>query len=223
MRLSHRNTIRQRKIKEDLLMAKKDLNKEMQALYFPSSKEPIAVKVPKMKFLMVDGRGDPNTSKDFQEAIGALYSLSYTMKFMLKFGPEKKEHMVMPLEALWWTDEGTDFFSAEKKTWNWTAMMAQPGHVDKELIAKARKELVRKKKVVPGIDKVKLVEWEEGLSAEIMHIGPYSCERPNIEMVHKFIIDSGHRLRGKHHEIYMSDPRRSKPEKLKTVIRQPME
>jgi hypothetical protein len=97
-------------------MAKKDLSKEMQALYFPSSKEPVAVNVPKMMFLMVDGRGDPNTCKDFQEAIGALYSLSYTMKFMMKFGPEKKEHTVMPLEALWWTDKGTDFFTAEKKT-----------------------------------------------------------------------------------------------------------
>jgi len=204
-------------------MAKKDLSKELQELYFPPSKEPIAVKVPKMKFLMADGRGDPNTCKDFQEAIGALYSLSYTMKFMLKFGPEKKEHMVMPLEALWWTDKGTDFFSAGKETWNWTAMIAQPEHVNNELIAKTRQELVRKKKVVPGIDKVRLVEFEEGLSAEIMHIGPYNGERPTIEKVHKFIRDSGHRLRGKHHEIYLSDPRRSKPEKLKTVVRQPME
>jgi hypothetical protein len=102
-------------------------------------------------------------------------------------------------------------------------MIAQPEHVDKELVAKARQELVRKKKDVPGIDKVMLKEFEEGLSAEMMHIGPYNAERPNIEMLHKYIADSGHKLRGKHHEIYMSDPRRSKPEKLKTVIRQPME
>ena len=204
-------------------MAKKDLNQELQELYFPSAKEPTVVKVPKMNFLLVDGRGDPNTSKAFQEAIGALYSLSYTMKFMLKFGPKKVEHIVMPLEALWWTDKGTDFMTASKDCWNWTAMIAQPDHVTKDLVAKARDEITRKKKDVPGLDKVRFEAFDEGLSAQIMHIGPYAGERPNIEKLHKFITDSGHKPRGRHHEIYMSDPRRCKPEKLKTVIRQPVE
>jgi hypothetical protein len=203
-------------------MAKKDLSKEMQALYFPPSNEPIEVRVPKMKFLMVDGKGNPNDSKDFQEAIGALYSLSYTMKFMLKFGPEKLPHLVMPLEALWWTP-GRPFNPDDKAGWSWTAMIAQPEHVDEDLVTKAKQELVRKKKDVPAINKVRLEEFEEGLSVEIMHIGPYSAEKPNIEKVHKFIIDGGHKLRGKHHEIYMSNPRRSNPEKFKTVVRQPME
>jgi hypothetical protein len=203
-------------------MAKKDLSKEMQVLYFPPSKEPITVTVPKMKFLMVEGKGDPNTSEDYREAIGALYSLSYTMKFMLKFGKEKVEHVVMPLESLWWTDKGTDFFSAEKKTWNWIAMIAQPEHVTKDLVDKARAEIVRKKKDVPGLEKVRLDPFEEGPSAEIMHIGPWAEERQTIERLHKYILDSGHGLRGKHHEIYISDPRRTKPEKLKTVVRQPM-
>ena len=204
-------------------MAKKDLSKEMQVLYFPPSKEPITVRVPRMKFLMVEGRGDPNTSTDYRDAIGALYSLSYTMKFMLKFSKNKVEHVVMPLESLWWTDKDTDFFSAEKKTWNWTAMIAQPEHVTKDLVDKAKSEIVRKKKEVPGLKKVVFKEFEEGLSAEIMHIGPWAAERPTIEKVHKYILDSGHNLRGRHHEIYMSDPRRAKPEKLKTVVRQPME
>jgi hypothetical protein len=189
-------------------MAKKDLSKEMQVLYFPPSMEPITVKVPRMKFLMVDGKGDPNTSTDYREAIGALYSLSYTMKFMLKFSKSKVEHVVMPLESLWWTEKGTDFFSAEKKSWNWTAMISQPEHVTKEL---------------PGLEKVRLEEFEEGLSAEIMHIGPWTAERETIEKLHKYILDSGHKLRGRHHEIYMSDPRRAKPEKLKTVVRHPMD
>lgn len=204
-------------------MAKKDLSKEMQVLYFPPSMEPITVKVPRMRFLMVDGRGDPNTSTDYREAIGALYSLSYTMKFMLKFSKSKVEHVVMPLESLWWTDKGTDFFSAEKKTWNWTAMISQPEHVTKELVEKARAEIVRKKKEIPGLEKVRLEEFEEGLSAEIMHIGPWAAERETIEKLHKYILDSGHKLRGRHHEIYMSDPRRAKPEKLKTVVRHPMD
>jgi hypothetical protein len=204
-------------------MAKKDLTKELQELYFPPTKGPISVKVPRMNFLMVHGRGDPNTSKDFQEAIGALYSLSYTMKFMLKYGPSKAEHIVMPLETLWWTDKGADFLTAEKSSWNWTAMIAQPEHVTKDLISKAKAELARKKKVVPAIDKVKFEAFEEGLSAEILHTGPYSEERTSIERLHKFIAESGHKPRGKHHEIYMSDPQRTKPEKLKTILRQPME
>ena len=204
-------------------MAKKDLSKEMQVLYFPPSKEPIEVRVPKMKYLMVDGKGNPNTSEDYKEAIGALYSISYTMKFMLKFSGKKVEHVVMPLESLWWTDKGKNFLTAEKETWNWTAMIAQPDHVTQELVDKAKAELVRKKKEVPVMDKVRLEEWEEGLSAEIMYIGPWSEERPTIERLHKFITDGGHKLRGRHHEIYMSDPRRVKPEKLKTVVRQPME
>lgn len=204
-------------------MAKKDLTKELQTLYFPPSKEPVAVKIPKMNFLMVDGRGDPNTCKDFQEAIGALYSLSYTMKFMLKFAPKKVEHVVMPLEALWWTDKGKDFLTAEKGSWNWTAMIAQPDHVTKDLVSKARDEIIRKKKDVPGLDKVRFESFDEGLSAQILHIGPYAGERPAIEKLMKFIQDSGHKPRGKHHEIYMSDPRRCKPEKLKTIVRHPME
>jgi len=203
-------------------MAKKDLSNEMQELYFPPSKEPVAVKVPKMNFLMVDGKGDPNSSKDFQEAIGALYSLAYTMKFMLKLGPKKINFVVMPLEALWWADDMKDFMTANKGAWKWTAMIMQPSHVTRDLLAKAKEEIVRKKKDVPGLAKVRLEALEEGLSAQIMHIGPYNAERPTIEKLHKFIAENGHKPSGKHHEIYMSDPRRSKPEKLKTVIRQPM-
>jgi hypothetical protein len=203
-------------------MAKKDLNKEMQELYFPPSKEPVAVKVPKMNFLMVDGKGDPNSSKAFQEAIGALYSLSYTMKFMLKFSPKKIDYVVMPLEALWWSDNKDDFLTANRDAWKWTAMIMQPHHGTKNLLVKAKEEIVRKKKEVPGLDRVRFEPFEEGLSAQIMHIGPYSTEKPTIERLHKFVEDSEHKLTGKHHEIYMSDPRRAKPEKLKTVIRHPM-
>lgn len=203
-------------------MAKKDLNEEMQELYFPPSKEPVVVKVPEMNFLMVDGKGDPNSSKAFQEAIGALYSLSYTMKFMLKFSPKKIDYVVMPLEALWWSDNKDDFLTANRDAWKWTAMIMQPHHGTKNLLVKAKEEIVRKKKEVPGLDRVRFEPFEEGLSAQIMHIGPYSTEKPTIERLHKFVEDSEHKLTGKHHEIYMSDPRRAKPEKLKTVIRHPM-
>jgi hypothetical protein len=203
-------------------MAKGGLSKALQELYFPPMDKPVAVDVPAMNFVMVDGVGDPNTSKDFQEALGALYTVAYTMKFMFKKGSKERSHVVMPLEALWWKDDMEDFFKADKSTWQWTAMIMQPEFVTEDLYKKAREEAKRKKNP-PGLEKLRFERFEEGISAQIMHIGPYSAERPNIEKVHKFIYDSGHKLRGKHHEIYLGDPRRAKPEKFKTVIRQPME
>lgn len=203
-------------------MAKADLSKALQELYFPPTDKPVAVDVPAMNFVMVDGIGDPNVSKDFQEALGALYTVAYTMKFMFKKGSKERSHVVMPLEALWWKDDMEDFFKADKSTWQWTAMIMQPEFVSEDLYKKARDEAKRKKNP-PGLEKLRFGMFEEGISAQIMHIGPYSAEKPNIEKLHKFIYDSGHKLRGKHHEIYLSDPRRSKPEKFKTVIRQPME
>ncbi len=206
-------------------MAKKDLSSELQALYFPSEKEPEMIKVPRMKFIAVDGKGNPNTSKDFQAAIGALYSVAYTAKFMLKKKDAKKDFLVMPLEALWWMPGKKDFFNAGKDEWSWKAMIMMPANFT-ESVLKDTLEQLRKKgkdKELPGLKKLKLEEFEEGLSAQIMHIGPYAGERPTIEKLHKFILDNGKKLRGKHHEIYLGDPRRSKPEKLKTVVRQPCE
>jgi hypothetical protein len=205
-------------------MAKKDLSKELQLLYFPSAKEPALVKVPKMSFLMVDGQGDPNTSKDYMNAIGALYSVAYTAKFTLKKSAKGKDFTVMPLESLWWADDPKDFPNGEKRKWHWTAMIMVPKHVTKRVVNDTIAQLKKKgkDKELPGLPKLRLEEFDEGLSAQIMHIGPYSEERPNIEKLHKHIVESGHKIVGKHHEIYLGDPRRTKPEKLKTVIRQPM-
>jgi hypothetical protein len=205
-------------------MAKKDLSKKLQELYFPSAKEPVLVKVPKMSYLMVDGHGDPNTSKDYMNAIGALYSVAYTAKFTLKKSAKGKDFIVMPLESLWWSDDPADFLKGVKGKWNWTAMIMVPKHVTKKVVDDTIVQLKKKgkDKELPGLPKLRLEEFEEGLSAQMMHIGPYSEERPNIEKLHRLILESGHKIVGKHHEIYLGDPRRTKPEKLKTVIRQPM-
>lgn len=205
-------------------MAKKDLSEELQALYFPSAKEPEKVRVPKMNFIMVDGQGNPNTSKDFQEAIAALYSVAYTAKFTLKKGAKGKDFVVMPLEALWWADDSADFLKGNKDIWRWTAMIMVPSHLTKEVVDDTVDQLKKKgkDKELPALSKLRLEEFEEGECAQIMHVGPYSEERPNIEKLHGFIEASGRAVSGKHHEIYLGDPRRSAPEKLKTVIRQPM-
>lgn len=205
-------------------MAKKDLSKELQSLYFPGSKEPVIVNVPKMRFLMVDGKGDPNTSKDYGEAIGALYSVAYTAKFTLKKKAKEKDFGVMPLESLWWAPDQDDFLKMRKGNWYWKAMIMVPQQVTEDVVLDAIEQLHKrgKDKELPALKKLKLKEFDEGLSVQIMHIGPYSAERPTIERLRAFIKESGHKLHGKHHEIYLSNPGRTKPEKLKTVVREPM-
>lgn len=200
-------------------MAKKDLPKELQTLYFPSPKEPVFVDVPAMQFAMVNGTGDPNSSKGFQEAIGALYGVAYTIKFSAKKAGIR-DILVMPLETLWWADGQEDFLQGAKDKWHWTMMLLEPAKVTRKMFDDAVRQL-REKKDPPALGKVRLEKWKEGKSAQILHIGPYAAERPTIERLHAFILENGYRLSGKHHEIYMGDPRRSAPEKLKTVVRQP--
>lgn len=200
-------------------MAKKDLSKALQALYFPSAKEPVLVDVPTMRFAMVDGTGDPNSSAEFREAIGALYGVSYTAKFALKKAGGPKV-LVMPLEALWWSEDEDDFLEARKGRWNWTAMLMQPEAVTRQVFDAAVHEL-RERKDPPGLSRLRFETFREGRAAQILHIGPYAAERPTIERLHAFIHEQGYEPAGKHHEIYMGDPRRTAPEKLKTVVRQP--
>jgi hypothetical protein len=202
-------------------MLKVDFKKELKHLYRPSAKEVVAVEVPEMDFLMVDGVGDPNTAREYQEAVEALYAVAYALKFMVKKGPAAVDYGVMPLEGLWWMDDMSQFSVDNKELWQWTMMIMQPEYVTEPLFREAL-EQVGKKKDPPALPKVRFESYHEGLSAQIMHIGPYAAEAPTIERVHRFILESGYQLRGKHHEVYLSDPRRTAPERMKTVIRQPM-
>ena len=197
-----------------------DLKKTLRGLYQASAKEPAVVEVPPLRYLMVDGEGDPNTAPAYAEAIEALFSVSYTVKFMVKKG-QALDYAVMPLEALWWADDPSVFTSGDKAHWKWTAMILQPDFVSDGLIGAAIDE-VRKKKKLPGVDQLRLESLTEGRCAQILHVGPFSAEGPNIERLHAFIAARS-ALRGKHHEIYLSDIRRAEPSKWKTIIRQPME
>ena len=201
-------------------MAKIDHKKELKHLYRPSAKQVSVVDVPAMTFLMVDGRGDPNTSLAYQQALEALYSLSYTLKFKIKKGAGV-DYTVMPLEGLWWTDDPSLFSLSDKDSWSWTSMLMQPEVVTLEAVEEALVE-VEQKKDPPALDRVRFEAYHEGLSAQIMHIGPYAAEEPTIARLHRFIAGEGYALRGKHHEIYLSDPRRTAPERMRTVIRQPI-
>ena len=204
-------------------MTKIDFKKELKDLYSGvSAKEFSIVDVPPLNFLMIDGHGYPDTSQEYQDAMMTLYPLSYTLKFMAK--KIGKDYVVMPLEGLWWAkDMGvfTEAFMERKDEWLWTSMIMQPDFITPEMVDKAIEDM-KKKKTPPALSKVRFETFTEGLSAQILYFGSYSEEGPTIKRMHNFIKDQGHKLVGKHHEIYLSDPRRTKPERLKTIIRQPI-
>ncbi len=160
------------------------------------------------------------TAPEFARAIEALYSLSYTIKFACKRGPLQIDYGVMPLEGLWWADDMNDFSSGNKQNWKWTLMIMQPDFITEDIVAQAKAQL-KNKKNPKGVDSVRFKKIHEGKCAQIMHIGPFSEEAATIAKLHAFIGSAGHKLSGKHREIYLSDMRRTAPEKLKTIIRQP--
>lgn len=201
-------------------MEKIDYKKQLRELYKPRAKKVVEINVPKMNFLMVDGKGAPGTS-DHVDAIEALYSVSYTLKFMIKKGEIGIDYGVLPLEGLWWADDMSDFVEGNKSNWIWTMMIMQPDLVT-ETLARSAIHQVQEKKTLPAIGKVRFEGFVEGLCAQTLHVGPFAEEGPTVEKVHAFIRESGHSLTGKHHEIYLSDIRRAAPENLKTIIRQPM-
>lgn len=202
-------------------MEKLDLKTQWKHLYQPPSTEITTVDVPPLSYLMVDGEGDPNTSPAFIHAIEALYSLSYTLKFSLKKSPRPVYYGVMPLEGLWWADDPHAFHRQDKSTWKWTAMILQPDFIDSRQVDAAFEE-VRRKKDPAALGRVRLETLAEGSAAQILFVGPFADEGPTIQRIHDFIHAAGKELCGKHHEIYLSDPRRTAPEKLRTIIRQPM-
>lgn len=200
-------------------MTKIDLAKDLKPLYAPPKGKFVIVDIPEIRFLMIDGHGDPNTSKEYREALDALYSVAYTAKFQLKLGPRKIDFRVMPLEGLWWADDMTDFLSGNRDRWKWTAMIALPKVVGaKEFEAACAK--AAEKKELPALKRLRVEPFKEGKAVQTLYFGPYAEEGPTIAAMHAFASEQGYALRGKHHEIYLSDPRRTAPTKLKTIIRQ---
>ena len=204
-------------------MVKIDFKKKLKEYYAGvSAKEFVIVTVPPMNFLMIDGQGYPGTSQEYQDAMETLYPVSYTLKFMIK--KKGKDYVVMPLEGLWWADDMTVFtseFMEKKDEWIWTSMVMQPDFITEEMVELAIDEVKRKKNPT-SLPKLRFEQYDEGLAAQILYFGSYSDEGPTVEHLHEFIEEKGYERRGKHHEIYLSDPRRTKPEKLKTIIRQPI-
>jgi hypothetical protein len=194
-----------------------DLKKELKSLYSPSSKRSEIIEVPDFNYLAIDGQGDPSASELFKQAIESLYAVSYRIKFASK--KHGSDYSVMPLDGLFWADDMNVFILGKRDSWKWTLMILQPDFIGEADAVTAAEEVWLKKglSLMPRFER-----YVEGLSAQIMHIGPYSKEGPIIQKLHQFILSEGYQFNGKHHEIYLSDPRRSKPETMKTIIRQPI-
>jgi hypothetical protein len=200
-------------------MPKLDVKKDMKELYNPSKKELSIVDVPPMNFIMLDGHGSPNNNPVYNATLEALYALAYTMKFALK--PQGVEFSVAPLEGLWWMPDMEEFSAATKDRWDWTMMIMQPEQMTLELFVKACDQVSRKKGL-PLASQARLETYQEGRSVQILYFGAYADEGPTIARMHEFIKAGGYKTNGKHHEIYLGDPRRTLPERLKTILRQPV-
>lgn len=213
-----------------ILIAVFDFKKEYKDLYLPKSK-PSIVDVPTMRFIMVNGKGDPNTSASYKAAVEVLYGLSYSIKMSKKGSTQPQgyfDYVVPPLEGLWWFEDEKPFNGSvigRKDEFNWIVMIRQPEFVTPEVFETAKMALSKKK---PEIDTsiARLEDFTEGLCAQIMHIGPYDDEPSTVAVLEEFIKSQGYRTEmsglRQHHEIYLSDPRKTAPEKLKTVIRHPI-
>jgi hypothetical protein len=203
-------------------MTKIDFRKQHRDLYQPPAKEFTVVDVPPMQFLMVDGHGDPNTASEYQDALEALYAVAYKVKFASKKEIEQ-DYVVPPLEGLWWAEDMETFTTRrDKSAWDWTMMIMQPEWISRETVSTAI-EQAAKAKDLPALPILRLEAYHEGLSAQIMHIGSYDDEGPVLHRMHQqFIPENGYHPTGKHHEIYLSDARKVAPEKLRTVLRQPV-
>ncbi|WP_409199812.1 GyrI-like domain-containing protein [Methanobrevibacter sp. DSM 116169] len=201
-------------------MSKTDFKKEFKEFYSAKKDKVSFVDVPKMKYLSIEGKGDPNTSKEYRDAIEALMSVSFKTKFIMK-KEFNKDYVVMPLEGLWYADNMDDYLTGNKSNWKWNSLVMQPDFVDEEHIKMAIDE-VQQKKDLNSIDVLNFIKLNEGLSAQIMHIGPFKDEGPTVSKLHNEIENNDYSFNGLHHEIYLSDIRRANPEKLKTIIRQPI-
>jgi hypothetical protein len=203
-------------------VSKVDFKKELKHLYRPSAKDFQVVDVPPMNFLMIDGHGDPNTDQSYAEAVEALYGVAYKLKFASK-KETGRDYVVPPLEGLWWAENMDTFtVSRDKSAWDWTMMIMTPDWLSQSMFAEAV-EVVGRSKALPALVKIRLEPYHEGLSVQILHIGSFDDEGPTISRLHQeYMPQNGLQENGKHHEIYLSDPRKVAPEKLKTILRQPV-
>ena len=196
-----------------------DIKREFKSLYAPRGTDFEEVDVPEIPHIAVDGAGNPNTSPAYAEALEALYPVAYALKFAHK--ARGRDCVVGPLEGLWWADDLSTFVSRDKDAWRWTMLITvAPWTTEDDFRAAVDKSA---KKDLPALGLVRFSSLVEGRCLQILHLGPYDDEGPTLRRLHEEVMPArGLTFNGRHHEIYLSDPRRTAPEKLKTVLRQPV-
>ena len=197
-----------------------DVKRERNDLYAPKNTTWAMVDVPPQRFLAVDGQGDPNTAPAYASAVAALYAVGYTVKFAARRQLDR-DMVVAPLEGLWWSDDYAAFTARAKGCWRWTMLISQPDWVPDDLIEQAGRDALARK-ALPAISDVRLLALREGQCLQMLHVGSYDDEAPALAALHQQLTETGLTWAGKHHEIYLSDPRRTQPARLKTIIRQPV-
>lgn len=200
-----------------------NLKQDLKPLFNASAKAPQLVDVPRLNFLRIDGAIEPGHSPGnsplFAENLQALYGASYTLKFMLKQRPENPvDYPVMPLEGLWWVEDGR-FDINIKDNWHYTVQIMQPDLVTPEIFAEALAKLRKKKGEMEAFSRLRLEPFHEGLAVQMLHIGPYAAEPATVEKMDAYLQAEGLQKCGDHHEIYLGDPMRADPAKLKTILR----
>jgi hypothetical protein len=202
-------------------MTRYDVKRELKQFYAPTNTDWALVDVPAQRFIAVDGRGDPNTSADYTRAVQALYAVAFTIKFTSKRALGR-DFVVGPLEGLWWSDRPEVFTTRAKDAWQWRMLISQPDWITDDLVDEARRAAELAKKL-PTIADVRRETLHEGLSAQLLHVGPYDDEGPALARLHdEYLAANDLRMSGHHHEIYLGDPRRTEPAKLRTILRQPV-
>ncbi|MDN8661056.1 GyrI-like domain-containing protein [Stenotrophomonas indicatrix] len=199
--------------------AKIDFKTQDKALYRPPVGSFVRIEVPPMSFVMVDGQGDPNQAPAYRDAVEWLYSVSYALKFAMK--AEGRDYVVPPLEGLWWADDPSSFVARRKHAWRWTMMIRTPLDVGVPRFNEAVAKASDKRGTAP--QSLRLALYEEGLCLQTLHVGAYDDEDPTLAELHERIMPAqGLTFAGPHHEIYLGDPRKVEPARLKTVLRQPV-
>ncbi len=207
-------------------MEKFDFKKAFKHLFSASAKKPSIVEVPECQYIMIDGAGHPQGNSAFEKAMQTVYSIMYTLKMGWKFEKYERPYgyvdfTVPPPEALWWMADGSQMDLLRKSEWRWTLLMMLPDFFTKKMLDDGA-EAVREKKGADAIAPYRFERWEEGTCVQMMHVGPYAAEEVTLEKMDSLTTAEGFKMEGKHHEIYLSDPGRTAPEKLKTILRQPV-
>lgn len=198
-----------------------DVKRELKLLYAPRNTTWALLDVPEQQFLAIDGIGNPNNAAEYAAAVEALYTVAYILKFSTR-KQGGRDFVVSPLEGLWWADDPAAFTARAKDTWHWTMLISQPDWITPPMID-AAKHMALEKKQLPAIGTVHHMALHEGRCAQALHIGSYDNEGPLLADLHgAYLADNGLDYAGLHHEVYLSDPRRTDPTRLKTILRQPV-